>query len=648
MTPNSAARTETIELEFVCRCHLRRRRGGRRRHASGITGDPTAPSYDSAAFRATRNESIRTGDSNGVEDEDEDEGEAEPEAAATVRLRAAGGDVLGEVWAELPGAPEGWARYPLYAPGAAAANVTAGTDVDTRVSSGEADEKGAGLDRGEVIPAPPGTLRRRWGWGGSKIGQNGSVSAIVGYRPWFRPHRPRDVAGEVKLRLKWVPSGLAVTVHRCREIRPEVEAKEGSKVEASLYSGRRPSVDAGAPRRLMVVSVEPGGGSADAHPVVMETEIVPSTDPAPAAPSAADMIRMVEAEASGLRNKVSCAEAVVRSAMDTDEKVENFFFVLDPACLLSEADEVSIVQGGGNDFDSGGGGARIVLSTEDEGRVHDDGIAAADTTDTSTQAEDMGIVSRAARAELLLFPGADPARRWVPLTDRAGQATQEIDISVGWTLTSPVSLSYDGDDNMANEAGEAVVDSPSSGEHVAMSKRASREKRSEVDEALASVEAAASAAATAGLTRAATMAAAPGAPSTIDAANSGERDDTIPPREAERRAADVDEEDDEVVFPEPAQVVARCVTMRASDLVLRVSDLDVAVLVTMAKGIVQVRVCGCENALKIFLWYMLSPRWCGRKVWLFVRVARVCLAYRSFGVALSISPFPVGRLRWLC
>lgn len=47
--------------------------------------------------------------------------------------------------------------------------------------------------------------------------------------------------------------------------------------------------------------------------------------------------------------------------------------------------------------------------------------------------------------------------------------------------------------------------------------------------------------------------------------------------------------EDEDRFPEPAQVVARYFTMQASDLVLRVSDLDMAVLVTMAKSIVRVR-----------------------------------------------------------
>lgn len=54
-------------------------------------------------------------------------------------------------------------------------------------------------------------------------------------------------------------------------------------------------------------------------------------------------------------------------------------------------------------------------------------------------------------------------------------------------------------------------------------------------------------------------------------------------------SAGVEVQDDEDRFPEPAQVVARYFTVHASDLVLRVSDLDVAVLVTMAKSIVRVR-----------------------------------------------------------
>lgn len=61
---------------------------------------------------------------------------------------------------------------------------------------------------------------------------------------------------------------------------------------------------------------------------------------------------------------------------------------------------------------------------------------------------------------------------------------------------------------------------------------------------------------------------------------------------AEKKGTEVNVDgmnEDEDRFPEPAQVVARYFTMQASDLVLRVSDLDVAVLVTMAKSIVRVR-----------------------------------------------------------
>lgn len=62
--------------------------------------------------------------------------------------------------------------------------------------------------------------------------------------------------------------------------------------------------------------------------------------------------------------------------------------------------------------------------------------------------------------------------------------------------------------------------------------------------------------------------------------------------DVEAEEADTEGRGGDQMVPEPVQVVSRCFSVHASNLVLRVSDLDVAVLVTMAKGIVRVRMCG--------------------------------------------------------
>ncbi|CAN0042066.1 unnamed protein product, partial [Hapterophycus canaliculatus] len=256
----------SIELEFACRCRLRRRRRRRRRDSSADGGggggsgrivsvsgvDATA--LDSAAG-AREGAEGQPGESGGGADREEacteeesERREPEPEAKARIRLRTEGGELLGEAWAELAGAPDDWARYPLYSPGAVGVvgkGASGGGSGGGGGRSGSSEEaavaasghKATGLDRGGVIPAPPATVRRRWGWGYRRSG-----SAATSRR-WFRPRPPpRDVAGEVRLRLGWVPSGLAVTVHRCRAVGTAATgtAGVGGDILRLLVGGGRP------------------------------------------------------------------------------------------------------------------------------------------------------------------------------------------------------------------------------------------------------------------------------------------------------------------------------------------------------------------------------------------------------------------------
>lgn len=492
--PTTDIQENNVELEFACRCRLRRRRRRWQSLTSGPLRDsvPTAVSLESVATDGRTSVDAVSVDAGGEhreqnEEEDEDEGgQAQPEAAAKVRLRDAGGQVLGEAWAELPGAPSDWARYPLYAPGAAAGG-SKGTDGATVV-----DDKGAGLDRGQVIPAPPETLRRRWGWGGgtsSKIGETGSAGlAMMRYRPWFRPRRPRNVVGDVKLRIAWVPSGLAVTVHGWREIRSTIEgpgAGDASRKGTRLPVGRQPQ------RQRIVVSAEPGGGSVNAHAVEADGTLSTCNSGASEGQSAgsvsAGRIRTTGdddattgvVEGDG-RLSYSAAGEMVRSSIGedevTDDRPESFFFSLDPECLLGEVDSAMASSGDGeNDNAARGGGARLVLLTD--GTCEDEDLSGLDSSGNSgpdsadTPFGDTPLA--ASSAELLLFPGADPARRWVALTDRAGQTTGEVDISVGWALAAPPApASDDGDD----EEGKADDTTTSS---VAVTARGARDGGSE-------------------------------------------------------------------------------------------------------------------------------------------------------------------------
>lgn len=489
-----------VELEFACRCRLRRRRGRRRSLAGGPRHDsgPTTVSLESVPADLRTNVEAVSVNAEGEnreqnEEEDEDEGEeAQPEAAAKVRLRGADDQVLGEVWAELPGAPLDWARYPLYAPGAAAGASKGASGAKVL------DDRGAGLDRGQVIPARPETLRRRWGWGGgtiSKICDSGEAnSTVMSYRPWFRPRRPRNVVGDVKLRIAWVPSGLAVTVHGWREIRSTVEepgAGDVTREHTRLPVGRLRQ------RRRVVVSVEPGGGSVDAHAVEVDLALSRSnsgtSEEQGASSVNAGRIKMSgdndstrDELAVGNRLSYSAAGEVIRSLIGedevTDDRPESFFFSLDPACLLDEVDS-AMASSGHDEGDNAarGGGARLLLSTdgvcvdEDLSDFESSGNSGSDSADTPGGGDTLRTTSS---AELLLFPGADPARRWVALTDRAGQATGEVDVSVGWALAAPSApASEDGDDEiLSNEEGRADDTTASS---VAVTARRPRDRGSE-------------------------------------------------------------------------------------------------------------------------------------------------------------------------
>lgn len=467
VAPSTSGEENSVELEFACRCRLRRRR---RQRPSRVSGPPHDLSPTAATCESLGGDSHTGIDPVAVEvrgenleqigeQDDDDEGEDQPEAAANIRLRDAGGQVLGEAWAELPGAPKDWARYPLYAPGSAAITSQGAGVEDSH------DDKGSGLDRGEVIPAPPGTLRRRWGWGGGTTSKNRgenrvTMSALARYRPWFRPQRIRDVAGDIKLRLGWVPSGLAVSLHGWRDVASTAQDERAGNTSLKGPQLRHVSEQ----RRSVVVSVEPGGASVDARIVQVEGEMSTSSAEPVEGQIAGSGISSLSVGGTagdanppagvvaGERQPSSIAatenEASSFAGIDAiaDETSESFFFSLDPACLLGDVESAlaSSAGGDGGGMASSGGGARLILSTNED--------ANPGPSDNSR-----GVSSDAgSRAELLLFAGADPARRWVPLTDRDGRVSKEIDISISWALAAPAPLaSTDGDSgNLTSEQGK--------------------------------------------------------------------------------------------------------------------------------------------------------------------------------------------------
>lgn len=653
-----------IELEFACRCRLRRRRCRRRSSVLAATttsaGDFTPGTSTSTAVIVDDPEREGSLTEEDGDEEDEEFREEEPDVTAKVRIFAPDGELLGEAWAELPGAPDDWARYPLYSPGVAAGARNLGSGADaTSVMNPRADSvapatsKGTGLDRGEVIPAAPATVRRRWGWGMPRREVSTSSSSTVRPARWFRPRQPRDVAGEVRLCLGWLPSGLAVTVHRCR--------RWGGSVAEPVSAGggvrglsERP-LDASPRRRLIAVRAEPGGGAVRLHPVEIDAR---SGDEKQQCDTVAmDVGVSPEASRAGgipprmpgrgrlpsLRRVVPIDQVPVTA--DVEESLETFF-ALDPSCLLGGVDMGDAVTGADDIGGGGGGGARLILSmlgqSSSSGSVDadcgvevDEGVQEGTATGCpegleagkeeggegggggegagdgwrgrgvgggggggggggagrrgggesagggGSEGEEWS--SSLARAELLLFPGADPARRWVKLTDAAGNTTGEVDITVAWSVAPPRRPipSDGGSDRGTIEKG--IVSSPN---REASAKAGSsvgvRERTLEDGQAALLVADSLEAGVTLSTEKTSDT---DGRMRVEDAGGGGSE-------------AGVGEADDagrggDQMVPEPVQVVSRCFSVHASDLVLGVSDLDVAVLVTMAKGIVRVRVGLC-------------------------------------------------------
>lgn len=579
-----------IELEFSCRCRLRRCRGRRRQES---LASATALDSDATSVVVVGGERAQRGDGgatdgdreevDGDKEEEDDMGcrDVEPEASARVRLVSAGGELLGEAWAELAGAPDDWARYPLYSPGAV------GADSRTRSGGGGRDGVGdapatqavstsivTGLDRGGVIPAPPATVRRRWGW---RYRRDGSATS----RRWFRPPPPpRDVAGEVRLRLGWVPSGLAVTVHRCRAAGGVAATgtglTDGGTIRLLAGSGRR--------RRSVVVRAEPGGGAARAHPAEVDMDDNAVGEDVWDASEKLEVSRFATVpRPSGQDDRPPPGRQEVDSvggpgaAEAADNSSESFFFVLDTSCLLGGWHGGSIDGDDGGDIGSGDG-ARLILSMPADVTLQGGASDSAEEGDMSNSAS-------LASAELLLFPGAEPARRWVRLTDTVGDTLGEVDITIAWAVAPPLpplSATRRPSSSVAtNEPHEQQEDAPVMTETTAATVTGSSGKSSEVllvhdketsDNGDDKRGGNAGGAGTYG------DAEGGGAPAEAEADGDGEGE------------VEGDGDGGADPFPEPAQVVSRCFSMHASDLVLRVSDLDVAVLVTMAKGIVRVRV----------------------------------------------------------
>lgn len=581
---------KVIELEFSCRCRLRRRRGRRRQEsfasATALDADATS-SVVAEGERARRGDGGATdGEHEEVDEEKKNEGDgddlerrdAEPEASARVRLVSAGGELLGEARAELAGAPDDWARYPLYSPGDVGTDSRIGSGVGDRVGSGDtpatqtaSTSKVTGLDRGGVIPAPPATVRRRWGW---RYRRDRSATS----RRWLRTPPPsRDVSGEVRLRLGWVPSGLAVTVHRCRAAGGAAAAGTG------LSDGTIGLLAGGGPRpRSIVVRAEPGGGAARAHPAevdmdgnAVEAGVRDASDNSQvprfstvSKPSAQD-----DRLPSGRQEVVPVGGPGAADAVDNSS--ESFFFVLDTSCLLGGWHGGDIGGDDGGDIGSGDG-ARLVLSvtTDDATLQGVNSTAAVGAFDSAEEGETSNSASLAS-AELLLFPGAEPARRWVQLTDTVGDTLGEVDITVAWMVAPPLP--------------------PLSQTRRSSSSVAAIEPQDQQEDPPVMTD-------TTAATTTGSLGSSPEALLAPDEETSGNGDDEHGGNAGAaadggdagkgglRAGAGADGDGDGGVepFPEPAQVVSRCFSMHASDLVLRVSDLDVAVLVTMAKGIVRV------------------------------------------------------------
>lgn len=607
-----------IELEFACRCRLRRRRGRRRQsYGNGVaatatstgdftprnqaSGSPAAVLIDDAEGEGTQTEEESI-------EEDEAYREAEPEVTAKVRLLTPGGEVVGEAWAELPGAPADWARYPLYSPGVAGArNLGSGAGASANARAGTtapATSKGTGLDRGEVIPAAPATVRRRWGWGMPRRDVTTPVSSSA-VRParWFRSQQPRDVAGEVRLRLGWMPSGLAVTVHRCRlrdSAAAAVPVGGGTRgaIERPLADSRR--------RRSIVVRAEPGGGAVRSWPIEVGAKggggkgCDTTTGDAGVNAGTSRAAGGLPPRVPGRGRLPSLRRMVPIEPVAADAKENlDFFFVLDPSCLLGGVDMGDAVTGADDvgDEDGGGGGAQLILLMLDQSISNDaefgDKVGEALQEGTSTDCTDGGGVLGGggggagasapcplARAEFLLFPGADPARRWVKLSDPTGNTMGEVDITVAWAVAPPrQSLPSDGKSDREPTAPRIVSGPNREAAVTAGSTEGVREH------ALTDVQAE--------LAAGSSDAAATLPTKKTNDTNDRTRDEDAGGRsEAEVGKTDVEERGGDQIVPEPVQVVSRCFSVHASNLVLRVSDLDVAVLVTMAKGIVRVRMCG--------------------------------------------------------
>lgn len=586
-----------IELEFLCRCRLRRRRRGRRRQESFASA--TAVDIDATSGGVVVvGEEAQRGDGRAIDDDREEADEeqeqekdgddmerldAEPEASARVRLISVAGELLGEAWAELAGAPDDWARYPLYSPGAVGIDNRTGSGGrgGGRAGSGEAPatqpantNRPTGLDRGGVIPAPPATVRRRWGW---RYRRDGSATS----RRWFRPPPPpRDVAGEVRLRLGWVPSGLAVTVHRCRAAGGTAATgtgfPDGDTIRSFAGVGRR--------RPSIVVRAEPGGGAARAHPAEVDMDGNVVEEDARVASEhggvqkSATVSKPLDGQPPSHQEVVPVGGPGATEA--TDNSSENFFFVLDTSCLFGGWNGEDVGGDDGGDIGSGDG-ARLVLSmTADDITLKGGKSTAVGGASDSAEKGATSSSASIASAELLLFPGAESARRWVRLTDTVGDTLGEVDVTIAWAvapplppLLSPTRRSSSGIAAIESQDQQEVA--PVMTDTTAVTRTAS--PGSSLEALLAPDEE----------TRGNggdNMSGDAGAAETDGNAEGGGARAEV---EAEAGASG-DGDGGVETFPEPAQVVSRCFSVHASDLVFRVSDLDVAVLVTMAKGIVRV------------------------------------------------------------
>lgn len=592
-----------IELEFACRCKLRRKQS--RLTTTGSHGNKSTVTSKIAVNGDGSGDDVAvSSDQNGEEmkdevDEDKEHRDTEPEATAKVRLRAAGGELLGEAWADLHGAPDDWARYPLYSPGF--------VGVETRVEVSTLNkDKVARLAQGGVIPAPPATLRRGWGWGMTRR-RDGSETGSRYVKPWFRPRRSRDVAGEIKLRLGWVPSGLVVVIHQWRGM--ELTATTTAGASDSARKPDRQGLGTNRRQFSIFVRAEPGGESTNEHRIEVEMD---SDGVKAVITTAKDLVLKREGtkHTSVPPNVVpgnrvpSSRQIMERPAISIcEEYSETFFYSLDPACLLSGVDMGELVTGAG-DADisvSCGGGARLVLSMTDfssnaggfQDREAEDCLG--NGSGAALAIDGTGVLlarSCVARAEVLLFPGADPARRWVSLADPAGRAIGEIEISVAWAV-APVPPAQYFESDSESEMNGIVETDPATTETTA----ADAAGLSHDDIGLLSVnknDYSGTAGAHGGGSKEENA-----EKEVKHAAEQGGRRDEREGKGGERGEGEA--------FPSPVQVVTRAFSMHTSDLVLRVSDLDVAVLMTMAKSIV--RVCMRVFSAVAFRFETLEALW---------------------------------------